>query len=61
MDAGGVLVTVALAAILFLQAGQGLERHGPSIATIAVAVLAAGGLILLLMKAGRRRFSVWAA
>ncbi|WP_245728051.1 restriction endonuclease [Streptomyces vietnamensis] len=60
MDAGGVLVTVALAAVLFPQARQGLERHGSIIATIAVTALAAGVLSLLLVKAGRRRSSAWA-
>ncbi|MFE9481227.1 restriction endonuclease [Streptomyces spororaveus] len=60
MDAG-VLVTAALAAVLFPQARQELERHGSTIATIAVAALVGGALILLLVKAGRRGASAWAA
>ncbi|MBT2404565.1 MULTISPECIES: restriction endonuclease [unclassified Streptomyces] len=56
-----MLVAAVLAAVLFPQARQGLERHGSSIATIAVAALAAGALVLLLVKAGRRGSSAWAA
>ncbi|WP_245728055.1 restriction endonuclease [Streptomyces vietnamensis] len=61
MDAAGVLMTAVFAAVLFPQTRQGLERHSSSIATIAVAALAAGTLILLLVRAGRHGFSAWAA
>ncbi|MFB7453262.1 restriction endonuclease [Streptomyces sp. NPDC056194] len=60
MDAAGVLMTAVFAAVIFPQTRPGLERHGSSIATIAIAALAAGALILLLVKAGRRGSSAWA-
>ncbi|MFG2667617.1 restriction endonuclease [Streptomyces sp. NPDC048387] len=61
MDAAGLLVAAALAAVLIPQGRQWLELHGASIVLVTGAVLATGVVILLLAKAARRGFSTWAA
>ncbi|MFD3728769.1 hypothetical protein [Streptomyces sp. NPDC058671] len=47
--------------VLIPQARQWLQLHGGSIATVTVAVLAAGALTLLLAKTARCGASAWAA
>ncbi|MGO4459946.1 restriction endonuclease [Streptomyces sp. M-16] len=61
LDTAGLLGAAALASVLVPQARQWLALHGSRIAAVALAALTAGALILLLMKAGRRGASAWAA
>ncbi|WP_234431861.1 restriction endonuclease [Streptomyces sp. NRRL S-241] len=61
MDTAGLLVAAALTSVLVPQARQWLAFHGSRVAAVALAALSAGALILLLVKAGRRGASAWAA
>ncbi|MFJ4879969.1 restriction endonuclease [Streptomyces sp. NPDC088745] len=61
VDTAGLLVVAALASVLIPQARQWLALHGSRAGAVAIAALAAGALILVLVKAGRRGASAWAA
>ncbi|MGW0402529.1 restriction endonuclease [Streptomyces sp. NPDC003002] len=61
VDAAGLLAAAAFVCVLVPQARQWLQPHGADIAAVTVAVLAAGALTLLLVKAARRGASAWTA
>lgn len=59
VDAAGLLAAAAFVCVLVPQARQWLQLHGADIAADTVAVLAAGALTLLLVKAARCGASAW--
>ncbi|MEU2391899.1 restriction endonuclease [Streptomyces sp. NPDC007369] len=61
MDAAGLLVSAALVSVAVPQVRQWLEHYGSRVAAGALAALAAGALMLFLVKAGRRAVSAWTA
>ncbi|MDX3538914.1 restriction endonuclease [Streptomyces sp. MB09-01] len=61
VDTAGLLTAAAFVSVLVPQARLWLQLHGAEIAAVAVAVLAAGALTLLLVKAARRGASAWTA
>ncbi|WSR20983.1 restriction endonuclease (plasmid) [Streptomyces sp. NBC_01207] len=61
VDTVGLLAAAVLASFLVPQARHWLQLHGADIAAVAVAVLTAGALTPLLVKAARRRASGWTA
>ncbi|TDU67907.1 restriction endonuclease [Streptomyces sp. KS 21] len=61
VDTAGLFAAAAFVSVLVPPARQWLQLHGAEIGAVAVAVLAAGALTLLLVKAARLGASAWTA